>query len=180
MKMSATLIIGIILILLGASAILKVAFNVDFPLLKIGFAALFIYIGIRIIAGGSFHFFGDKENENSVIFAEKTVNAVEDGREYNVIFGGVIYDLSNIAFEPGKDKHIKLNTIFGSTKILLNRNIPVRINSNTVFGGTMLPNGDKSSFGEAKYNTDTIMGDTIPHLVIEANTVFGGLRVIKN
>lgn len=178
--MSITLIIGIALILLGISAILKVAFNIDFPVLKIGFAALFIYIGIRLITGGSFEFFGTKEDENSVIFGERTITNLEDGKEYNAIFAGVVYDFNNITLEPGKNKRIKLNTIFGGSKLVLNKNLPVRINSNTVFGGTSLPNGNNSAFGAAEYSTDSVPDDSVSYLVIEANTIFGGLKVIKN
>ena len=178
--MSATLIVAIILILLGVSAIIKVAFNVDFPVLKIGFAALFIYIGIRLITGGSFEFFGNKDDEYSVIFGERTITSIEDGKEYNVIFGGAVYDFNNLALEPGKNKHIKLNTIFGGSKLLLSKDIPVRINSNTVFGGASMPNGNNSAFGSAEYRTDTIPNDSVAHLIIEANTIFGGLKVIKN
>lgn len=177
--MNATLIIGIILILLGTSAVLKVVFNIDFPLLKIGFAALFIYIGIRMITGGSFTFFENKD-ENSVIFGERTITNFEDGKEYNVIFGGAVYDFQNVVMEPGVNKHIKLNTIFGGSKLLLSKNYVVRINSNTVFGGASMPNGNNSAFGSAEYRTDTIPNDTVPQLVIEANTIFGGLKVIKN
>lgn len=179
--MSATLIIGIVLILLGASAILKVAFNIDFPLFKIGLAALFIYIGIRLITGGSFEFFGHKEDEYSVIFGERTITSVEDGKEYNVIFGGAIYDFNNVILEPGKNTRIKLNTIFGGSKILLNRNISVKINSNTVFGGSSMPDGNNSVFGSAEYSNDSVISDTTStHLIIEANTIFGGLKVLKN
>ena len=179
MKMSATLIIGIILILLGASALIKVVFNVDFPVLKIGFAALFIYIGIRIITGGTVEFFGGKNDENSVFFGERTISSIEDGKEYNIIFGGAIYDLKNVNMEPGKNTRIKINTVFGGCKLLLNKNLPVKINSNTVFGGTSMPNGNNSAFGEAEYKSDSFAPDSSAHLFIEANTVFGGLKVIK-
>ncbi len=180
MKMSATLIIGIILILLGLSAILKVIFNVDFPVFKIAVAAFFIYIGIRLLTNGTFGFHCDKSDENSVIFGERTITNVEDGKEYNVIFAGAVYDLNNVTLEPGKNKHIKLNTIFGGSKLLLNKNIPVKINSNTVFGGTSMPNGNNNAFGESQYRTDTLANDSLTHLVIEANTVFGGLKVVQN
>lgn len=178
--MSATLIIGIILILLGLSALLKVIFNVDLPLLKIGFAALFIYIGIRLLTGGTFGFSCNKEDENSVIFGERKITSIEDGKEYNVIFGGAVYDLTDVTLVPGRDTRIKLNTIFGGSKLVLNNSLPVRINSNTVFGGTSMPNGNNSAFGSAEYRTDTIPNDSIAHLVIEANTIFGGLKVINN
>lgn len=180
MKMSATLIIGIILILLGASALIKVAFNVDFPVLKLAFAALFIYIGIRIITGNTFGVFGNKDHDETVFFGEKTFTSVEDGKEYSVIFGGAVYDFNNLILEPGQNTHIKLNTIFGGTKLLLNKNLPVKINTNTIFGGTSMPNGNNTAFGATEYKTDTLSEDSVAHLIIESNTIFGGLKVIKN
>jgi predicted membrane protein len=180
MKMSATLIIGIVLILLGLSAILKVIFNIDLPLLKLALAGFFIFIGIRLLTNGTFGFQCNKVDENSVIFGERTITNVDDGKEYNVIFGGAVYDLNDVTLEPGKNKHIKLNTIFGGSKLVLNKNLPVRINSNTVFGGTSMPNGNNSAFGEAEYRTDTLANDSLSHLIIEANTVFGGLKVLHN
>jgi predicted membrane protein len=180
MKMSATLIIGLILILLGLSAILKVIFNVDFPIFKLAVAAFFIYIGIRLLTNGTFGFHCDKADENSVIFGERTVTNVEDGKEYNVIFGSAVYNLDTVVLEPGKNKHIKLNTIFGGSKLVISKNLPVKINSNTVFGGTSMPNGNNNAFGESQYRTDTLTNDSLTHLIIEANTVFGGLKVVKN
>lgn len=177
MKMSATLIIGIILILLGLSALLKVVFNIDFPLFKIAFAGLFIFIGIRLLTGGTFNFRCEGKDENSVIFGERTITNLEDGKEYNVIFGGAVYDLKNFTVEPGKNKYVKLNTIFGGSKLVLNKNLPVKINSSTVFGGTSMPNGNNSAFGEAKYSSGFAPNDSVGNLIIEANTIFGGLKV---
>lgn len=176
--MSATLIIGIVLILLGASALLKVIFNVDFPFLKIAFAALFIYIGIRILTGNSFVFFKNNNDEHSVFFSEKTITYFEDGKEYNVIFGSAIYDFNTVMPDSGQNTRIKINTIFGSSKILLNKGLSVRIKSSTVFGGTSMPNGDNTAFGSAEYKSDTL-SNTPATLTIESNTIFGGMEVIK-
>jgi predicted membrane protein len=179
MKMSATLIIGIVLILLGLSALIKVIFNIDFPIFKIAFAALFIFIGIRMLTGNSISLFHGQSDEYSVIFGEKTVNSVKDGKEYNVIFGAAVYDFTHLELEPGTNTNIKLNTIFGGSKLILTRDMPVRINANSVFGGTSMPNGDNSVFGSAEYKNDTIPADSIAHLIIETNTIFGGLKVVK-
>jgi len=178
MKMSATLIIGIVLILMGLSAIIKIAFNVDFPIFKIAFACLFIYIGVKVLMGNSFNFFGDKQQDEVVFFGEKTIQQVDDGKQYSVFFGGATYNLSNVQLGD-TDVHIKLNTIFGGSKLILNNNLPVRITSNTIFGGTVMPNGNSSAFGSAEYDSDSSLTDSTAHLVIESNTIFGGLKVVK-
>lgn len=177
--MSATLIIGVILILLGVSALIKVLFDIDIPLLKIAFAGLFIYLGIRILTGNSFSFSREKLDENLVIFGERTITSFEDGKEYNTIFGSAIYDFNYILPDSGTHTQIKVNTIFGSSKIRLNRNLKVKVKSNTIFGGTALPNGDQAAFGSSEYN-DFTSADSSATLTIESNTIFGGLKVLKN
>jgi predicted membrane protein len=179
MKMSASLIMGIFLILLGLSLVLKMVFHIDFPIFKIAFAGLFIYIGIKVIMGHSFQVFGDNQDEEVVFFGEKKTERVDDGKQYSVIFGGGTYDLSNYTIPAGKDVHIKMNTIFGGSKLILNKNMPVKINSNSVFGGTIMPNGNSSAFGSLEYTSDSIISDTTTHLIIESNTVFGGMKIVR-
>jgi predicted membrane protein len=177
MKMSATLIVGLVLILLGVSALIKVFFDIDIPLLKIAFAGLLIYIGIRILTGNSFVFSKDREADNSVFFGERNIANFEDGKEYNTFFGSSTYDFNYIP-DSGTDARIKVNTIFGSSKIILGKNINVKIKSNTVFGGTSLPNGDQTAFGSSEYD-NSALSDSSATLTIESNTIFGGLKVLR-
>lgn len=177
--MSATLIIGVVLILLGVSALIKVFFDIDIPLLKIAFAGLLIYIGIRILTGNSFVFSKERAGDDSVFFGERKITNFEDGKEYNTFFGSTIYDFNYVAPDSGTNARIKVNTIFGGSKIILSRNLNVRIKSNTVFGGTSLPNGDQTAFGSSEYNNPA-PSDSSATLTIESNTIFGGLKVFKD
>ena len=178
MKMSVGVIGGIILILLGLSLIIKIVFNVDFPVFKILIALLFIYFGLRIIMGGSFHMFHDVGDEQSVIFGERKITKVENGREYNVIFGAANFDLRDFHLPDSQTVHIKVNTIFGGTQFQLNDSTPLRLDANTAFGGTKAPNGNTSAFGDLKFETDSAkMSKSV--LEIETNTVFGGLSFRK-
>jgi predicted membrane protein len=52
--MSVSLFWGLVLILIGLSLIIKIVFNIDFPIFKILFAFLFIYIGIKVLVGRNF------------------------------------------------------------------------------------------------------------------------------
>ena len=178
MKMSVGVIGGIILILLGLSLIIRIVFNVDFPVFKILIALLFIYFGLRIIMGGSFHMFHDVGDEQSVIFGERKITKIENGREYNVIFGAADFDLRDYHLPDSQKVHIRVNTVFGGTQIQLNDSTPLRLDANTAFGGTKAPNGNTSAFGDLKYESDSVRSSNA-YLEIESNTVFGGLNFKK-
>ena len=179
MKMNAGIIGGIILILLGLSLVVKIVFNIDFPVFKLLLALFFIYFGLRIMLGGHFRLFNDVGDEQTVVFGDRTINKVEDGREYNVIFGAAKFDLSNFTVSDSQKVRIKVNTVFAGTRIILNPSTSTRINSTTAFGGTKVPDGNSSAFGDIKYESDSISGEK-PKLEIETNTVFGGLEVKKH
>jgi len=177
MKMSSSIFWGIILILIGLSLILKVAFNVDFPFFKFLLALFLIYLGIRIFIGKDFRLFSDAYDEHTVIFSQRTITSVENGKEYNVIFGNGIFDLRNFQYSGDDEITVKLNTIFGSSEVLINDSIPLEIRAHTVFAGSKMPDGNTSAFGEAKYSHAGYSNS--PLLRIESNTVFGGFLVKK-
>jgi len=177
MKMSSSIFWGIILILIGLSLILRVAFNVDFPFFKFLLALFLIYLGIRIFIGKDFRLFSDVNDEHTVIFSQRTVTSVENGKEYNVIFGNGIFDLRNFEVTGDEEVTVKVNTVFGSSEVLINDSIPLEIKANTVFAGSKMPDGNMSAFGEARYNNESL--STTPLLRIESNTVFGGFLVKK-
>jgi hypothetical protein len=177
MKMSSSIFWGIILILIGLSLILKVVFHVDFPFFKFLFAFFLIYLGIRIFIGKDFRLFSDAGDDQTVVFSQRTITHVEDGKEYNVIFGNGIFDLRNLAFSQDEEVNIKLNTIFGSSEVLIIDSIPLEIKAHTVFAGSKMPDGNTTAFGESEYSSTG--HHQPPNLRIEANTVFGGFLVKK-
>ena len=61
------------------------------------------------------------KTQSSVIFSEGNVQAVKPEKEYNVIFGNLVIDLSTISKDELGDS-IKINTVFGNTLVKL---IPV-------------------------------------------------------
>jgi predicted membrane protein len=175
MKMSTGIFWAIVFILIGLSLIVKIVFNIDFSIFRVLIAFFFIYLGIRLFIGKDFFMFHNKE-EGSVIFSQQTISGVEDRKEYNVIFGGGKIDLSNMSIPDSQDVHIKLNTIFGGTQVLLNPEIPTRIESQTVFGGTKMPDGSTAAFGSMQYISDSAKISK-PRFFIDANTVFGGIQI---
>ena len=174
--MSVSLFWGVLIILVGVSLILN-SFKIDFPVFKLFFAFFFIYLGIRLFIGKEFSIFTDKDDKQSVVFGQKTVTSVENRKEYNIVFSGAKFDLRNLTIPEGETINIELNTVFGGSELYINKNLPIHVQSHTVFAGTKMPDGNSSAFGNLTYDYDSIAHGK-PRLIIETNTVFGGL-VIK-
>lgn len=175
--MGAGLFWGIILVVIGISLIFKVAFKVDFPVVKILFAFFFIFIGIKILIGGKPWLFQFDRDKNDIIFSEGYFEDSEDiSPEYNVIFGKGNFDFRYIKLHEEKYKTIKVNTVFGGSEITLSKRIPVRIKIEAVFAGTELPNGNSTVLGASYYESDNF-DESEPHLYLEADVVFGSLEI---
>lgn len=176
--MSTSLFWGIILILVGLSLIIKIVFKVDFSIFRVIVAFFLIYFGIKLFIGKDFSLFTDKDRESEVIFSERTITKLENGKEYNVIFGGAKFDLREMTFPDSTPMHVKINTIFGGSQITILSNVPIHVNANTVFAGTKMPDGNTSAFGSFNFENDSAKTNRAK-LILETNTVFGGLQ-IKN
>ncbi len=174
MKMGPALFWGLLLIILGLSLVFRIIFNIDFPLLKIVVAFIFIFIGFRLLFGG----IGVRHmhtGEHDVLFGEKRYEAFENGKEYNVIFGRGVYDFRDFRLD-GSVKKVRLNTVFGGAEIRLSRDIPVRIRVDAAFAGANLPNGNSAVFGNTTYESPGF-DPAAPFLDIKVDVVFGGVDV---
>ncbi len=172
--MGPALFWGLLLIIIGLSFIFRIVFNIDFPLLKIIIAFVFIFLGLRLLFG-SFGFVNISAGENDVLFGEKRFNQFEKNKEYNVIFGKGEYDFRDVNLENGVKK-VKLSTVFGASEVKLSRDIPVRIRVDAAFAGAELPNGNTAVFGNTNYESPDL--DTSkPFLDLKIDVVFGGVEV---
>jgi len=174
MKMGAGVFWGVILILVGLGIVIRVVFNIDFPIFKFLVALFFIYIGLRIMFGsfGLFHF---KVDKNDIVFNEKHVEATIGEDEYNVIFGKGIFDFRDIDISDGPVK-FKVNTIFGASEIKVNKDMPLKIVADAVFAGAELPEGNTAVFGSNTYTNEKFVEDS-SYLFIKIDVVFGGVEV---
>ena len=178
MKMSCTILWGILLILLGTGLILNLVFHLNIPVFKLMIGLFIVYIGIRIIIGRNIHCCGSHNHRHDVIFGESNFNSFDDWQqnEKNVIFGSAVIDLSKMTLDENKIKHIKINTVFGGTKLKLRKDMPVKIKIDAAFAGSELPGGNQVPFGTSNYsNIDA--SRTTGYLEIEASVVFGGLKI---
>jgi predicted membrane protein len=178
MQKQGSMLVGIIFLVIGAAIILKVVFKLDLPVFKLLAAGVFIYIGIRIMFGGTL-FQRSTENENSAIFSESTYRGEPDMEksEYNAVFGKINLDLQQLELKQPKTKII-VNAVFGGAEIKLPAEIPVKIKSDVIFGGAQLPEGNSGGFGTYRYKSDNF-DENQPYLILEINAIFGGAQVYR-
>lgn len=174
--MGAGLFWGIIFILVGIGIILKVIFHLNIPVFKLIISFLFIYIGLRILFGDCLSMKGCKNTEGNVIFSEMTIdNPNHENGEYNVVFGSAVIDLRDIELKP-RGNNLKVNTVFGHSKVLLNKDMPIKIKANSAFGGAKLPNDNMIAFGTSHFKSDTLKEEDL-YLNLELNVVFGSIEI---
>jgi len=178
MKMNIwTLFAGCFIVLVGVSIILKgVGINIHF--FRFAFAALIIFIGIRMIfPGRSWNNCGNVRSATGreTMFAESNIRGADVSGEYSVVFGSNKMDLTKVEVKD-QPVRVKLDVVFGGAEVKVDTTKPVRIVASAVFGGITLPNGNSAAFGTNIYQSPSYKEGS-PHLLIEANSVFGGIEI---
>jgi predicted membrane protein len=176
MKMGTGLFWGAFLLLLGIALIIKVVFNVDFPVFKVLVGIFLDLLGLKVLFGRvlipSHHF--DPED---TIFNERVYDNPESGKEYTVLFAKGVYDFTNVDLSKGSYR-VKVSTVFGGSQIIIPRDKPVRIKASAVFAGAELPDGNTAVFGDTVYESDSWSPDSAS-IDIKVDVVFGGVQVIR-
>ncbi len=167
---------GALLLLLGVALIIKVVFNVDFPIGKVLIGIFFILLGVKFLLGRTFHWEG-KVGPNETIFNERIYENPERGKEYSVVFGKGVYDFTDVDLSKGIFR-AKVSTVFGGSVIKIRRDMPVKIDADAVFAGAELPDGNTAVFGSTYYTSDSYNPDSA-YLHIKADVVFGGVQIIQ-
>ncbi|HZJ57630.1 MAG TPA: hypothetical protein VFD89_05245 [Clostridia bacterium] len=161
---------GIFLIGIGILMILKYQFKLNISMPRIIIGVLFLSLGISMLLGGPW-----VNTQSNIIFSESKVQAVKPEKEYNVIFGNLVIDLSDISEDELGDT-IKINTVFGNALVKIDPNIPTLIKMTSAFGSGSTPDGSTVTFGDHTHRT----GEGDRPLTIEANVVFGKIDIIEN
>lgn len=163
---------GLILVLLGLSMIIKIVFKIDLPIIRIVFAILLIYWGLKLLFGLSFQV----KKDSDVVFNNANIEHVQAGKEYNVIFGRSNIDLRDFEFQNETSK-VEINVVFGNGVIYLNPDLPAKIKIDAVFAEAKLPEKTVSVFGDFVYKTPAYV-EGEPHLKLNIDVVFGN-AIIK-
>ena len=176
MKMVPGFFWGLVLIFIGLAIIFRIVFDVN--LIRIILAVLIILFGIRILVGKGWMPERSKK-EHDTFFSDRSYNKIpEDNTEYNVVFSKSVYDFTGQDSTVRETVRIKINVVFGAAIIKINPDMPVRIKSEAVFGGSRMPDGNTVAFGSINYNTRSF-SENSPYLYIESDVVFGGIEMVE-
>ena len=163
---------GVFLVALGVWLIVRRSFPVRIPVIRIIVAALFIWVGVRVLAGNPV-----VTDRNTAVFAPSAMTwSADRGREYNLIFSSGSVDLSAAA-PGGKNLRAEVNVVFGSGTLRIDRSAPVRVTMSSAFGTVVSPEGRSVAFGDLTYATPS-WREGAPALEIHATAVFGRLSII--
>lgn len=161
---------GVFLIVLGLALVVKYVLNIDFPVARVMFALMLIYVGAFLLLGRKH----EPGQGNKVIFNE-SVSSYSAGQDsYECVFGKASLDLSSAKLEA--DQRIKVSCTFGEYIILLNPALNYEIQSSSAFGSFTMPGNQNHSFGNATYHTKNY-DDSLPKLIIKAEVAFGSMIV---
>jgi predicted membrane protein len=166
---------GIILILLGVSIIVRIVFHIHVPIVRVVFALILIYLGIRVLVGGSWLC----SHHNGTIFGSSTMSLASGRNEYKVIFGATSID-ATAEVTGSAPERVTIKTIFGESRLIIASSVPTVVHVNTAFGEARFPDGNSISFGETTYKNDAAREGKAPMREIDAKVVFGGFFVVES
>lgn len=153
---------GILILLIGLSIVLKYAFHIEIPLVRVFLGIIVILIGLRLIIGNT--------RKSGIIPRTHTRNVNITGN-CDVVFSSATIDLSNL--KEGQQLPAEISVVFGNAVVVIPDTINLEVMSTTVFGTTILPDRTYAGFGEDRYFIkNDPMGKS--HR-IQVTTVFGKL-----
>ncbi len=164
---------GVVLILAGVSIVLKAVFHIYIPVFRIVVAGIIIYFGVRLLLGNHAGY----SDAETIVFRDAKFKPGTMQDDYSVIFGKGTVDLRELSLED-ESIHIEVSVIFGSADVLIDPEMPLKIESSTVFGDTNFPRGSSSPFGDSVYRSPNYSKNE-PHVTLETNAIFGGIRILR-
>ena len=170
MRFTGSVVIGIILLIFGVILLLANIMGIRINFFRLFPGVILVILGIVVL-------FGQFGGQHEIIFDQKKIDLSEPFREKNIVFAEGLIDLNDLT-ELESNKKIKINVIFGSGRLILNPEIPSVVHANSAFANLELPRNAVSFIGSTEYRLGDIQTDQ-PFLDIEANVIFGQLKVIK-
>jgi predicted membrane protein len=190
------LLFGVLLILWGFSHITKTIFHFRIPVFGILFGILLMYMGIGLISGFSqprncyFHCNVDLKNNNEpeyhmtsmssshITLDNTSITKQQAPLGYKTFIGKSLIDLSHITTQAlqttGAPFIINIDTVIGTTKVLLPKNIPTRITAQSGCAKITTPDDCTIIFGTHTYNSHT---HEQPLLIIYCSTICGNTHI---
>jgi predicted membrane protein len=186
------LMLGVLLILWGLSHIAEIIFSIHIPIFGIVFGLFLVYLGIRLITGFS-HW--SKNNHQDCNFScewratcmgtshisidQTTLNQQRTPFDYSTVMGKSIIDLKSLTAEAirakGAPLTMHIDTVMGSTTIILNKQVPTRVIAKGGCAKVSTPDDCIMACGSHIFNSHV---NEEPVIIIYTSTVMGETEVI--
>ena len=162
----SSLVWGIFVVLIGLSIIAKAVFGLDVPIIKIALGCFFIYVGLNIML----------DTPWGLISTVRTHSYWKHNKagHYNTVFGSQTIDLSTAQY-PTHPVKMKINTVFGDSKVILNKEIPTQIKVNSTSSTVNLPHDDLELMANGVYEMGASQHK--PLLLLTINASFATVTV---
>jgi predicted membrane protein len=168
---------GIFLIIIGFTLLIRVIFNIEFPVFKVLAGLFFVLLGIKIIFG-NFNLWPLKTGDNEFIFTSARIESNELHRSYHLIFSEGTFSLGNLRL-GGKKRELNINSVFSGSTVHLPPDVPVNINVEAVFASVKMPGRNSPVIGRGNYSSEGF-DPGLPHLDITVSIVFGSIVLIAD
>ncbi len=161
---------GLILIVIGANFLLKNYIHINIPVFRIIIGLMVIYFGFSILFGN----FTRRDKGATVFSSNAILDINEDEKEYSIIFGNGVIDLTDTDILKNKKK-VVVNSVFANVIVRIPDNIPLKIQANTAFGEISSPNRRTSFLGEHTFYINKESTDSVVKII--ASSVFGNMQI---
>lgn len=168
--MPNTFVWGSVLVIVGLSLIFKTIFGFSLPIIRPFMGLLLLYAGFVMIVNPKST--PGRTPSNTIAFSTRTIRPTVAHDTYHTAFGSSIIDLTQLSYE-GCETTLHINTAFGTTKLIIRKDIPTRVVLSTSFGYALMPDGSTHTLGHYEYNSST----QTPDLIIHINLAFANLEV---
>jgi hypothetical protein len=174
--MNAQRIFALMLLLLGGVLLANNLLELNISVFKLMLGGGLLLLGIMLLTGRGLvdPTFGAYPSKYNVLFgsAHNRVSDTPEPESFTTVFGEQSIRLDGLT-QGGKDLYI--SSTFSEVKLLLPRDLPVRITASAYFGEAKLPNGQTVNFGEQSFSE--LHGLSTPAANIRVQVTFGSFKV---
>ncbi len=174
MRLGFGLIVGLLVVLLGVSIVLRAVFQIEVPLFRTALGLALVFFGAKLVfdawSPSRVHAPESAALMEGRTFAPTGATGLGD-LKYSVTLGTGTVDLTGLPAE-GPPRRVEVDTVFGQTVIRVDPAVPYEVDASAAFGEARLPSRDATFFGSAHYRSGGP-----PHLLLKMNVVFGQAEI---
>jgi hypothetical protein len=178
MTRPGTFLVGLLVMIIGASIAVDLLFDAGMPVLKGSLAVLLVVLGVRLVTHASWTPRGTNVHQTTA--GEQTFRLsgrLDDNPEYDVVLGKAVVDLTGVS-PPDHDVTVTVEALFGAAEVRVDPAVPYDVEGSAAFGEVRTPDQAHTALGRVRYRPPGLLPET-PRLHLKVNAAFGSLVVVE-